>query len=427
MSLNNITGNQYGLIIPNKKPAREPVKIAPEQNVLGEESDDEEDAKFKQPTFDVKMETLKASLRKTTKINLERALEEDSSVFQYDEVYDEISREKDHKLLEKSMPAARKPKYVNKLLEVSAVRKLEKELLSERKAQRELEAEKEKYAGKESFVTGAYKAKMAELRELVEKRRQEEAREDIMDVTKQDGLGGFYRYMYEQKTETKLTPKSQEDVIEKDEKSKKLSSSRRRSPSPSCTKHRHEDDRGRDRPTSLLSSSEIRNSASPRHRGHRAESSRRSEHSKHRTDNDKYASSSSRQGRRQRHSSSPEKHGSRHRHYDFDDRKRRDDRRKDRGEKISTKEVEKKVEQSPPPPGFIRAKPQQITDEEIQEARKRYLARKSAGLNRPTVVHSDDECEPYSLTRLKRSVCYANKGGGSGAAHAPLDWGVQWL
>lgn len=104
---------------------------------------------------------------------------------------------------------------MSKLLEVSAVRKLEKELLSERKAQRELEAEKEKYAGKESFVTGAYKTKMAELRELVEKRRQEEAREDIMDVTKQDGLGGFYRYMYEQKTEPKLISKSQKDVTEK--------------------------------------------------------------------------------------------------------------------------------------------------------------------------------------------------------------------
>ncbi|VDL57000.1 unnamed protein product [Hymenolepis diminuta] len=391
MSLNNITGNQYGLIIPNKKPTQEPVKIAPGQNVFGEESDDDEDAEFKQPTFDVKMETLKANLRKTTKINLERALEEDASVFQYDEVYDEITRERDHKLLEKSMPAARKPKYVSKLLEVSAVRKLEKELLSERKAQRELEAEKEKYAGKESFVTGAYKAKMAELRELVEKRRQEEVREDVMDVTKQDGLGGFYRYMYEQKTETKPASKPQKDVTEKDEKSERSSSSRRRSSSPR-TKHRHEDDRGRDRPTSSLSSSQIRNSSSPRHRGHRPESSRRRENSKHRTDNDKYvSSSSSRQRRRHLHSSSPEKHGSRHRH-DLDDRKRRDDRRKDRGEKTPIKEVEKKVEQSPPPPGFIRAKPQQITDEEIQEARKRYLARKSAGLNRPTVVHSDDEC-----------------------------------
>lgn len=55
MSLNNITGNQYGLIIPNKKPTREPVKIAPEQNVFGEESDDEEDAKFVSLLFFIKL------------------------------------------------------------------------------------------------------------------------------------------------------------------------------------------------------------------------------------------------------------------------------------------------------------------------------------------------------------------------------------
>lgn len=46
---------------------------------------------------------------------------------------------------------------------------------------------------------------MAELRELVERRREEEAREEVMDVTKQDGLGGFYRYMFQQKTASQRT------------------------------------------------------------------------------------------------------------------------------------------------------------------------------------------------------------------------------
>ncbi|VDO05429.1 unnamed protein product [Rodentolepis nana] len=384
MSLNNITGNQYGLIIPNKKPNREPAKIVPEKNVFGEESEEEEDAKFKHPSFDVKMETLKASLRKSTKINLEKALEEDASVFQYDEVYDEITREKEHKISEKSMPTARKSRYVNKLLEVSAVRKLEKELHNERKAQRELEAEKDKYADKESFVTGAYKAKMAELRELVEKRRQEEAIEDVMDITKQDGLGGFYRYMYQQKTDSKPGSKSQDVASKKDEKSEKPSSSL----SPPNSKYRQENDRERYIP----SSSRTRNPSSPpRYKEYRTESSRRSEHVGHRPDKNKHSSSSSHHNHHRRHSSSPEKHSSRHRHSVFNDRKNRENRRKDGGEKTATKEVGKKVDQSPPPPGFILAKPRQITDEEIQEARKRYLARKSAGLNRPTVVHSDDE------------------------------------
>ena len=107
-------------------------------------------------------------------------------------------------------------------MQASAVRKLEKELLTERKMQRELEEEKEKYADKESFVTGAYKAKMAELREFVEKRREEEAREEVMDITKQDGLGGFYRYMFQQKTGSRSTKASTEAPRERGSSTEKV-------------------------------------------------------------------------------------------------------------------------------------------------------------------------------------------------------------
>lgn len=46
MSLNNITGNKYGLIIPKQKTAKESVKITPEQSAFGDDSEEEEDAKF---------------------------------------------------------------------------------------------------------------------------------------------------------------------------------------------------------------------------------------------------------------------------------------------------------------------------------------------------------------------------------------------
>ncbi|VDL99650.1 unnamed protein product [Schistocephalus solidus] len=178
MSVTGLGEKQYGLIIPGKK-QEQVSKVG--KSAFAEESDDEDDARF------VSFAPL------LTKVTLEKALEEDASVFQYDEVYDQITSKKNQMLMEKSGP-----KYVEKLLKTSAMRKLEKELLSERKAQRELEAEKEMFADKESFVTGAYK--MLEIRHLVEQRKEEEAREEVMDVTKQDGLGGFYRFMYEQKT-----------------------------------------------------------------------------------------------------------------------------------------------------------------------------------------------------------------------------------
>ncbi|EUB57504.1 hypothetical protein EGR_07595 [Echinococcus granulosus] len=45
----------------------------------------------------------------------------------------------------------------------------------------------------------------------------------------------------------------------------------------------------------------------------------------------------------------------------------------------------------PPTPGFIHTKPRKTTEEEVEAARQRFLARKAAGLTRPTVVVSDDE------------------------------------
>ncbi len=41
---------------------------------------------------------------------------------------------------------------------------------------------------------------MAELKKLVQQREEEEARENFLDVTKQDDLNGFYRFMLNQRT-----------------------------------------------------------------------------------------------------------------------------------------------------------------------------------------------------------------------------------
>lgn len=46
MSLNDVSGKKYGLIIPNKKPNKEPIRISPAKNTFAEESDDEEEAAF---------------------------------------------------------------------------------------------------------------------------------------------------------------------------------------------------------------------------------------------------------------------------------------------------------------------------------------------------------------------------------------------
>nr|VZI34940.1 unnamed protein product [Spirometra erinaceieuropaei] len=357
MPLTGFGGKQYGLIIPGKKQEQVP-KVG--KSAFAEESDDEDDARFKQPNFDPKLETLKANLRKTTKVTLEKALEEDASVFQYDEVYDQITSEKNQMLMEKSGVAARKPKYVEKLLKTSAMRKLEKELLSERKAQRELEAEKEMFADKESFVTGAYKP--------VEK-----------------GASGD------------------------------ATRSRSRSRSPRRERHHHH--RHQSPPTDERSSS--RQPSPRRDREDRRRDDRSSHHRSHHGDRDvgdrrrhETPSRRHREAPSRRHNESPSRRRSRSRDNSrsrrggaYHHRRSPDSRRKDessrrsrsRERSASDRDVgRREPSASPPrrtktPPGCIRAKPLSITDEDLAAARERYLARKAAGIHAEIASSDDDD------------------------------------
>lgn len=70
----------------------------------------------------------------------EKAFEEDPTVFQYDEIYDEMDKKrKESKLARKDID--KKPKYINKLLAAADKRKKENERRIERQVQKEREAE----------------------------------------------------------------------------------------------------------------------------------------------------------------------------------------------------------------------------------------------------------------------------------------------
>jgi len=106
---------------------------------------------------------------------LKKAIEDDPSVFEYDAVYDDMSRAKAE--IKEKEKSDKKPKYIEGLLKTAKSRELENELRKERLAQRERETEGNKFADKEAFVTSAYKKKMMELREMQE----EQARDDAVD------------------------------------------------------------------------------------------------------------------------------------------------------------------------------------------------------------------------------------------------------
>ncbi|XP_064548667.1 nuclear speckle splicing regulatory protein 1 [Drosophila montana] len=164
----------------------------------------------------------------------EKALAEDPTIFQYDELYDDMDTKreeaKDTKRLE-----PRKAKYIGRLMEHAERRKLENELRVERQVQKDREAEGEMYKDKDTYVTAAYRKKLESIRQLQEQDKRDEYLEAIGDVTKQNDLDGFYRHLYEQKLGTQqpvLKPKtapSTTDVAYKPIKRDAPSSSKQRS------------------------------------------------------------------------------------------------------------------------------------------------------------------------------------------------------
>lgn len=133
----------------------------------------------------------------------QKALAEDPTIFQYDELYDDMKDEREAAKKANVSSDKLKPRYIGKLLETAEKRKKEEERRKERLVQKEREAEGEMYKDKESFVTSAYREKLEEMRKAEEEEKRQEYLESIGDVTKQKDLGGFYRHIYEQKLGSK--------------------------------------------------------------------------------------------------------------------------------------------------------------------------------------------------------------------------------
>lgn len=139
-----------------------------------------------------------SSQKRRAKIIQEDALKEDPTIFQYDEVYDEMAASREEAKKAKSNEV-KEAKYINRLMVAAEKRKLENESRMERKVQKERDAEGDKYIDKEVFVTSAYRAKLEALKKAEEESQREEYLEQIGDVKKQGDLSGFYRHFYEQK------------------------------------------------------------------------------------------------------------------------------------------------------------------------------------------------------------------------------------
>ncbi|XP_067328280.1 nuclear speckle splicing regulatory protein 1 [Anolis sagrei] len=190
---------QYGLIFPKKAQQKTLVKHA----VFMDDSDEESSV-----GESLQREALKKQAMKQTKLEIQRALAEDSTVYEYDNIYDDIQQKKAES--QASILAGKgekKPKYIQNILKAAELRKKEQERRMEKKIQKEREMEGDAFDDKEAFVTSAYKKKLQERAEEEEREKKEAALEAVLDVTKQKDLSGFYRHLLNQTVGEEETPK----------------------------------------------------------------------------------------------------------------------------------------------------------------------------------------------------------------------------
>ena len=151
------TNKNYGLII-KKGGKKDLTKKVP--SVFGNESSSEDEVSSAKKVV-ITDESDKKIQMKQTKIEMQKALEEDPTVYEYDEVYDEIEQKRKDKVTAVAQ-AEKKSKYIGKLIKSSEKRKLEEERRKERKIQKERADEGEEFKDKEEFVTSSYRKKIEE-------------------------------------------------------------------------------------------------------------------------------------------------------------------------------------------------------------------------------------------------------------------------
>uniref|UniRef100_H2ZR02 Nuclear speckle splicing regulatory protein 1 n=1 Tax=Ciona savignyi TaxID=51511 RepID=H2ZR02_CIOSA len=190
-----MSSKQYGLTIPKKKPTLQKT-LKPRLAVFGDDSGDELDG-HKDVNAQIHKEAMKKIVKKQTKLEIQKAMEQDATVYEYDSIYDDMKQ----KNAVKNLPAAvlsadkqKKPKYIGQLIKAAEHRAKEKLRVEERTIERERKKEGDQFSDKPAFVTSAYKKRMEERQKEEEEERRQAAIEDAMDVRKQRDLSGFYKH-----------------------------------------------------------------------------------------------------------------------------------------------------------------------------------------------------------------------------------------
>ncbi|KAG0291906.1 hypothetical protein BGZ96_004707 [Linnemannia gamsii] len=141
-----------------------------------------------------------ATLESTSVIEQQNAaLAQDATVFDYDGIYDQLKAgDRARELARKQESAERKPKYIHALLEAAETRKRDRQIADEKRIEREREREGEEFKDKEQFITPAYKAQKEAMRVAEEEDRK---KEEALAKDKDGSLmQGFYKNLLDERS-----------------------------------------------------------------------------------------------------------------------------------------------------------------------------------------------------------------------------------
>uniref|UniRef100_A0A1B0ALS8 Nuclear speckle splicing regulatory protein 1 N-terminal domain-containing protein n=1 Tax=Glossina palpalis gambiensis TaxID=67801 RepID=A0A1B0ALS8_9MUSC len=175
---------QYRLILPNHQKNSVLTKEVLKPSIFDESSSSESQdgsgspPKLRKNNLAIGPSAMKRRIARSVQ---KKALAENPTIFQYDELYDDMANKRPEEQLAKRREP-KQAKYIMKLIGSTEKRKLEHELCIERQVQKEREAEGGKFKDKESFVTTTYRKKLEEMRKLEEQSKRDDYLENVGDL-----------------------------------------------------------------------------------------------------------------------------------------------------------------------------------------------------------------------------------------------------
>ncbi|KAL5216016.1 hypothetical protein ABZP36_007417 [Zizania latifolia] len=174
---------RYGLQLRTKPASRAPPPPARPLAAFADDGDDDVEA-------DILRQSHKKRALQKVEEQQKKALEEDPSVFAYDEVYDDMKEKAARPKMQDKI--VRESKYIAILKEKAEQRKREQDIIYEKKLHKERSKEDHLYADKDKFVTSAYRKKLEDERKWLEEEKRRQLQEEKEDVTKKKDLSDFY-------------------------------------------------------------------------------------------------------------------------------------------------------------------------------------------------------------------------------------------